>query len=52
MTYLASRFESSMKALAVTEIKPSTKKHLRRRVESELAESIHIIPDDNGRLLL
>lgn len=33
-------------------MKPSTKKHLRHGVESELAESIHIIPDDNGRLLL
>ncbi|CAM4585360.1 unnamed protein product [Leuciscus chuanchicus] len=41
MTYLASRFESSMKALAVTEIKSSTKKHLHRRDGIPLPANIY-----------
>lgn len=52
MTNLASRLQSSMKSLGVSQIKDSTKKHLRRRMETELGGSIHICSDENGKLLL
>ncbi len=33
-------------------IRDSTRKHIRRRLESELANSIQIYPDDKGKLLM
>ena len=52
MTNLSSRLQSSMKSLGVSQIKDSTKKNIRRRMETELGGSIHIFPDENGKLLL
>ena len=52
MTNLSSRLQSSMQSLGVSLIKDSTKTHFRRRMETELGGSIHIIPDANGKLLL
>lgn len=52
MTNLSSRLQSSMKSLGVGQIKDSTKKNLRRRMETELGGSIHIFSDENGKLLL
>jgi len=36
----------------LTQVAPSTKKHLRHKVESELCEFLHIIPNDKGKLLV
>jgi len=33
-------------------LKSGTKKNIRRRLESELGNSIHIFPNDSGKLLL
>ena len=33
-------------------LKTATKKNIRRRLESELGNSIHIFPNDSGNLLL
>jgi hypothetical protein len=35
-----------------TEIKMQTKKHMRRKLKSEFGESLHMLSDDNGRLLV
>ena len=42
----------SMDSLGFSQVKDLTKKHLLRKLETELAGSIHILPDDKGRLLL
>jgi len=34
------------------EVKDSTKKHLRRWLEHEFGESLHIIPNKTGKLLV
>ena len=41
-----------MDSLGFSQVKDLTKKHLLRKLETELAGSIHILPDDKGRLLL
>ena len=52
MTDLTSRLRSTMSNFGFSHVKDSTKKHLRRKLESELAGSIHIISDDKGKLLV
>ena len=52
MTELTSRLVLSMDYLGFSQVKDSTKKHLRRKLGTELAGSIHILSDDKGRLLL
>ncbi len=49
---LTTKLESSMISGGVGVIRDSTRKHIRRRLESELANSIHIYPDDKGKLLM
>ena len=51
MTDLTSELVS-MDSLGFSQVKDLTKKHLLRKLETELAGSIHILPDDKGRLLL
>ena len=36
----------------IISIRDSTRKHIRRRLESELANSVQIYPDDKGKLLM
>lgn len=43
MTDLTSRLERSMNSLGITQIKPSTKKHVRRKLENELSRSLHFV---------
>lgn len=52
MTELTSELVRNMNALGVTEIKPSTKKHIRRKLETEFGESLQILPNDKGKLIL
>ncbi|XP_050710239.1 uncharacterized protein LOC126995010, partial [Eriocheir sinensis] len=52
MTDLASRFERSMIGRGISEIKPSTKKHLRRKLEREMGESLHFVPLETGKVLV
>ncbi len=51
-TDLTSKLVTEMAECGVTQVAPSTKKHLRRKVEAEFGESLHIIPNDKGKLLV
>ena len=52
MTFLLSHLEATMRSLGIDSLLPSTKKHLRRRLETEFGESLHIITKTNGKLLV
>uniref|UniRef100_UPI00358E7DDF uncharacterized protein n=1 Tax=Myxine glutinosa TaxID=7769 RepID=UPI00358E7DDF len=41
-----------MNSHGITKIKPSTKKHVRRKLESELEGSLHFVSNEKGRVLL
>jgi len=41
-----------MAECGLTRVAPSTKKHLRHKVESEFDEFLHIITNDKGKLLV
>lgn len=45
-TDLTSKLVTEMAECGVTQVAPSTKKHLRRKFEAEFGESLHIIPND------
>lgn len=51
-TDLTSKLVTEMAECGVIQVAPSTKKHLRRKVEAEFGESLHIIPNDKGKLLV
>ena len=52
MTDLLSRLLKYLQDLGVTEVRDSTKKHMRRNPENECGESLHIIASSNGKLLV
>lgn len=52
LSNLTSRLTLTMKYKGATDIKPSTRTHIRRKLEREFGSSIHIFPDDKGKLLL
>ena len=52
MVELSDRLFASMNSFGVKEVKDSTKKHIRRKLESEFGKSLHIFPDAKGKLLL
>jgi len=52
MNSLTSKLELFMLSGGVERMTDSTKKHIRRRLESELESSIDIFPDDKGMLLV
>ena len=52
MTELTSRLEGALNSFGVTELKQSSKKHLRRKLESEFGASLHFFSDGNGRLVV
>lgn len=52
MTDLTSRLTASMESKGIIHVKNATKKHIRRKLEHEFGGALHIIPDDNGKLLL
>ena len=41
-----------MNSRSVTEVKDSTKKHIRRRIETDFPNVLQIFPDNRGKLLL
>lgn len=41
-----------MQSFGVSTVKESTKNHIRRKLENEFGNSIHIFPDDKGRLIV
>ena len=52
MVTLRQKLELLLQAKGVNELKESTKKHLSRRLESELGNSIHIYLDNHNKLLV
>lgn len=52
MTCLTSKLESFMFSSGVERMTNSTRKHIHRRLESELESSVDIFPDDKGKLLV
>ena len=52
MTALTEKLESMMQSRGVSVLKDSTIKHIRRKLESELENSIHIFTAANGQLVL
>ena len=52
MVELTDKLIHFMNTLGVTVVKNHTKKHIRRRLETEFGESLHILPGDKGRLLV
>lgn len=51
-TDLTTILVTEMGECGITQVTPSTKKHLRCKVEAEFGESLHIIPNDTGMLLV
>ena len=52
VTSLTAKLELFMQSGGVDHLRDSTRKHIRRKLESELGESIDIFSDENGKLLL
>eukprot|EP00745_Piridium_sociabile_P027749 TRINITY_DN44663_c0_g1_i3.p1 TRINITY_DN44663_c0_g1~~TRINITY_DN44663_c0_g1_i3.p1 ORF type:complete len:1606 (-),score=395.32 TRINITY_DN44663_c0_g1_i3:590-5317(-) len=52
MAELSGKLFASMNSFGVEHVKDSTKKHIRRKLESEFGKSLHIFPDAKGKLLL
>jgi len=49
---ITSKLVTEMAECGVTQVAPSTKKHLRHKGESKSGESLHITPNDKGKLLV
>ena len=52
MTHLTSKLATSLLAHGIKEVKPSTEKHLRRKLEQEFGETLRFVNDTNGKLLV
>ncbi len=52
MSDITSKLVAGMNALGCHVVKPATKKHLRRRLETTFADSLHFVNDDRGRLIV
>ena len=52
MTVLTVKLVDFMTSFGIMSVRNFTKKHIRRKVETEFGDSIHIFSGDNGRLLL
>ena len=52
ITSLTMKLESFMHSGGVEHLHDTTKKHIRRKLESELGESVDIFPDNEGKLLM
>ena len=52
MTDMTSKLVASMNNIGVDQVKYSTKKHIRQKIETEIRDSLHFIPDQNGKLLI
>jgi len=49
---LTSKLVTCMNSCGISQVKDSTKKHLRRKLEAEFAGALHIFPDSKGKVLL
>ena len=49
---LTQKLTQLMQSNGLVCVRESTKKHIRRKVESEFGSSIHIFPDDKGKLIV
>ncbi|XP_062584618.1 uncharacterized protein LOC134246311 [Saccostrea cucullata] len=52
VTFLTEKLESIMLSLGVQHMQDTTRKHIRRKLETELGESVDILPDNKGKLLM
>lgn len=52
LSSLAMKLESFMLSSGITLMKDSTRKHIHRKLESELGNAVNIFPDDTGKLLM
>ena len=52
LTKLTEQFVQIMQSLGQREVKSHTKKHIRRKLESEFGTSLHFVACSNGRVLL
>jgi hypothetical protein len=52
VTSLTMKLESFMLSGGVELLRDSTRKHIHRTLKSELGDSVHLFPDDKGKLLM
>ena len=52
MVDVSSRLVASMSCLGIVQVKDSTKKHIRQKLESEFGGALHIFPNVKGNILL
>ena len=52
MTELTIKLVSYLQTCGINDVKPHTKKQLRRKLECEFKESLHFVHDDQGKLLV
>ena len=48
MADVSSRLVASMNSFGTVQVKDSTKKHIRRKLDSEFGGALHIFPDSKG----
>ena len=52
MTDLMVMLTQWIQGAGINEVKDSTKKHFRRKLEAEFGNSLHILQDDKGKLMV
>ncbi len=52
MSDLTSHFVTAMRTCGIDQVKESSKKHLRRKLESVFGQALHIFSDEKGKLFL
>ena len=51
LTSLTRKLEAAFKSSGINHLRDSTKKHIRRKIESEFGSTLQFIPDSKGKLL-
>lgn len=51
LTYVIRKLEAAFKSSGINQLRESTKKHIRRKIESEFGSTLQFIPDSKGKLL-
>lgn len=52
LTYLAHLLSTYMHSEGITAVRDSTRKHIRRKLEAEFNDTLHMCPDDKGKILV
>lgn len=52
MTEVTGKLVSYLQSFGINDVRPHTKKHIRRKLECEFKESLHFVSDDKGKLLV